>query len=560
MIARSIHASLALVLLLTTMARAADAPLSASLERNPVHAGESVRLVLELARAPGGLKPDLEPLEGDFEVLHVSANTQIEFVQGVQSAITRWIVELAPRREGVLPIPALAVGQFHSQALVLEVLPARASPPEADGDIFLEAEVTPDPAYVQAQMRYVVRLLRAVDVVDGTLTEPSARNALLRRLGRDVSYTTSRDGRSYRVLERRYALFPQASGELEVAPVEFEGEIVDPGQTGTGLGRLFARGKRVRLKTPTVRATARAPPAAFAGDPWLPARSLELVEEWSRNPHALHAGEPVTRTLRIEAVGLAAEQLPEIAVASGEGFKEYGDQPITRTSADADWVRGVREQRIALVPGNPGRYTLPEIRIDWWDTEHDVPRRATIPERVIEVAAAADAAAATPAQPAAARPRPASDAPAPREAFWQALAMLLLILWLATLVAWRRARTAGAGPPRTEDEASGHAPPVSLRRACRADDAPAARAALLEWAARAWPADTPRSLVALAERLGDGTLRAEVLRLDRALYARAPESWTGEPLWRLARRGLVHAPQRDPRADHHDDLAKLYLR
>ena len=59
-----------------------------------------------------------------------------------------------------------------------------------DSRIFLEAEITPDPAYVQAQMRFVVRLLRAVDVVDGTLTEPSATNAVLLRLGRDISYTT----------------------------------------------------------------------------------------------------------------------------------------------------------------------------------------------------------------------------------------------------------------------------------------------------------------------------------------------------------------------------------
>ena len=73
--------ALALLLLAAPAAGAERGPLTASLERNPVHAGESVRLVLELERASGGLKPDLTPLESDFEVLQVSANTQIEFVQ-----------------------------------------------------------------------------------------------------------------------------------------------------------------------------------------------------------------------------------------------------------------------------------------------------------------------------------------------------------------------------------------------------------------------------------------------------------------------------------------------
>ena len=136
-----------------------------------------------------------------------------------------------------------------------------------------------------------------------------------------------------------------------------------------------------------VRATALPPPVDYPGQTWLPAKNVQLTEEWSTDPQSLHAGEPVTRTLRLQAVGLSAEQLPEITVAASDGVKTYGDQPLARTTADSDWVRGVREQRIALVPGNEGSYTLPEIRIDWWDTERNAPRQTTIPARVIQVAA-----------------------------------------------------------------------------------------------------------------------------------------------------------------------------
>ncbi|NIN39368.1 MAG: hypothetical protein GTO67_12305 [Gammaproteobacteria bacterium] len=559
--ARAIGLLLSLLLLAgATASRAAQ--LTSSLERNPIHAGESVRLVLELTRAPGGLNPDLSPLEADFQILHTSVNTQVEFVQGRQSAVTLWHIELTPKREGLLEVPSIPVGRFRSEPLTLKVLPPR---PDAAGsaDIFLEAEIAPDPAYVQAQMRYVLRLLRAVDVVDGTLTEPGANNAVLRRLGHDISYTTTRNGQSYRVLERRYAVFPQASGALTIAPVEFQGEVVDAAQAGSGLSRLFARGRRVRLRTAEVRATALPPPAEFTGPAWLPAKSLQLIEEWSSDPRTLRAGEPVTRTLRLEALGLSAEQLPEIPATVDDDVKEYRDQPITRTTADVDWVQGVREQRIALVPTGPGTYTLPEIRIDWWDTERNVRRQATLPARVLEVAAGVRA---TPGAPPSAAP---GDTPAPsplalplwqRPALWQAACAVLLALWLVTLAAWRRARRtprATRKPPRAPGPAKPR-PAASLRRACLADDPRAARAALLAWAAHTWPENPPRSLMGLAERLPDTRLRAELVVLDRTLYAAEPTPWRGEPLWQEARRDLVRPATEAVQA--RDDLPALYPR
>jgi len=361
------------------------------------------------------------------------------------------------------------------------------------------------------------------------------------------------------VLERRYALFPQASGELVISPVEFEGEVADPGQAGTGLSRLFARGKRVRLRTPPVRAVALPPPADYPGRIWLPAKNLQLGEEWSKDPDTLRAGEPVTRTLRLRAVGLSAEQLPEISVTVTEGVKEYGDQPITRTTTDNDWVNGVREQRIALVPGNPGTYTLPEIRIDWWDTERDALRQTTIPARILRVAAGIQDAAATIAGGDAASKKQQPTAPLwQRSPLWQGVSAVLLLLWFVTLVAWRRAVPRATGAARDTAQNPPPQPPTSLRRACLADDPAAARAALLEWAAGKWSRQQPRSLMALAKSLPDAELRAQLATLDRSLYAPNQEPWRGEPLWQRARTHLVQPAAPQPTND--DGLPELYPR
>jgi hypothetical protein len=143
---------------------------------------------------------------------------------------------------------------------------------------------------------------------------------------------------------------------------------------------------------------------------------------------------------------------------------------------------------------------------------------------------------------------------------WQGICVLLVFLWLITFIAWRRARAM----PRAMAVNAGNAgdapqrPPSSLRRACLADDARAAHAALLRWASLSWPEHPPRGLPGLAERLADAPLRAQLATLDRALYAPHSGSWRGEPLWRRARTKLVKPTAAEPHQDN--GLADLYPR
>ena len=511
--------------------------LDARFERNPIRADETVRLIVEADAGTGGAQPDGEPLRRDFEILGQSSSTQITIENGRQSVRTRWIFELAPKHPGRLTAGPLRAGAMTSPAIVLEVLPAPAADEASSArEIFIETDVAPEDVYVQSQLTYTVRIYRAVEFLEATLSDFATENAVTHRLGKDATYTRVIDGRRYRVIERRFAVFPQASGRLVLPPLRLDARIAEEG-AASAMSRLFAEGRRVRLASQPAEVTVKPRPAA-AATPWLPARAVTLAEEWPEDPPRLVAGEPVTWTLRLGATGLAGEQLPPLDLPEIGPARVYPDQPSIVTRAGRDAVHGERVQRIAIVPGAAGELKLPELRVQWWDVEADAPRTARIPARTLAVAAA-PATGETPRPALAGVPETAAT-PDPGYPLWQGLSGILAVAWLATLGALLRARRRRGGSAPPEPPSPPRNAAAARRRvldACRDASPRATRDALLDWAGAAWPEPPPRDLVALAARVRDEPLAGEpeafaeaILALDRTLWSAEGDGWTGESL------------------------------
>ena len=517
----------------------------AHLDRNPISADETVRLIVEADFQAGSVQPDIATLQRDFEVLGQTTSTHVAIENGSRRVRTEWTIELAPRRSGRLPIGPLKVGSMTSPAIELEVLPSSSTASQSARDVFLEVEVTPREVYVQSQIVCVLRIYRAAEFLDAKLSDFNPDVAVTYRLGKDSTYAKIVDGRRYRVIERRFAVFPQASGSLALPAFRLDARVAESGAAST-MGRLFGEGRRVRLATQPVDVMVTPRPDA-APTPWLPARAVTLSEEWPDDPPRLVAGEPVTWTLRLAATGVAGEQLPEIMPPDLQGARVYPDQPSISTRAGIHAVHGERVQRVAMVPGTAGTMTIPELQVAWWDVEADAPRIARIPERTIAVAPAPTAAAAP--RPSLAEP-PSAPETSPRP--WQFASAALALAWLATLGAYVRAlrRRRGAGPHSTDDTTSEPSPDIATARrraleACRGTDPRAARDALLGWAALVWSESPPRDLIALAARIGEQPPSEEILALDRALWSARAERWSGESLADRLPRNL--GPEPSPR-------------
>ena len=244
-----------------------------------------------------------------------------------------------------------------SPAIELQVLPASSTAARSARDVFLEVEVTPREVYVQSQLVCVLRIYRAAEFLEAKLSDFDPDGAVTHRLGKDATYAKAIDGRRYRVIERRFAVFPQASGRLRLPAIRLDARIAEAGAAST-MGHLFGEGRRVRIATQPVEVVVKPRPGA-AATPWLPARAVILTEEWPEEPPRLVSGEPVTWTLRLGAMGLTGEQLPPIEPPGLEGARVYPDQPSIVTRTDANAVHGERVQRIAMVPGTAGELKIP---------------------------------------------------------------------------------------------------------------------------------------------------------------------------------------------------------
>ena len=606
-----------IILVLLTLPGVLNAAVTASLDRNVIYSGDTATLHITTSGDDEGKQPDLSPLREDFEVLGTSSSSQIRIINGQRSDKHEWLIELAPITKGTITIPALSVGQSKTAALTLEVKeqPAAATA-QAGQPIFIRSEIKPaqGDTYVQQQLLYTTRLYYRVPLIEGSFTNPKIDNAVIEQLGDDKQYNTTMDGQNYQVVERRYAIFPEQSGKLTINPTVFSGRTVSETNRPSTFGRadsLFEQmlsqsgfndrffggtpfgdpGKRVRLASNTLSIDIKPRPGNDQSTHWLPTSKLVLQDSWTKSPPVIHAGEPVTRSITLEAKGLEASQLPEIKPQGSESLRVYPEQPQLTNRTDGDWIYGRSEQRFAYVASQPGKLHFPAVTVSWWDTLNHQQQSTVLPAYDVTVlpgtGQSATPTTSNPAQTSAvtgstaakdgsSAPVTPSPVPADRGAGqqrdWQLAVVVAVIVFIAiiSVLLLRRKRKPDGGTPQVVQSTAVATPTTarpdnndtsarhrqSLRNACTVSDPHAAASALLAWAAATWPQQPPRSLGALAARVDEGA--DSIRELETVLYGAKDQSWNGLSLWKAFAGGLFKDRKTTAATQNPDGAPPLY--
>jgi hypothetical protein len=431
--------------MLTSMVRAQSIEVTASVDKNPVMEGES--FILSVV-ANGDVKRDAfdaSILMKDFVVGRTSVSSQTKMVNFDTTRSTTWSTILIPQTKGRYTIPSFNVDGSTTKPIEVLVVPASASATSSGRDLFITTKVDVEKAYLQQQIRYTVKLHLGKDLQRGSLTSPTLENADIRQIGKDKEYDEVVDGRRYRIIERSFAIIAQQSGTFSIEGPLFEGEVIDNSRQSFG---FFNRSKAVNRVGPSQSITVLPIPSNY-DQHWLPSDFVQLDDEWQGNTREFIAGEPITRTITLTAIGVVEEQLPEISSIYPESVKTYPDQAETTTVEKDDTLVAQRKESIAIIPSQAGPLVIPEVRIPWFNTITQKTEYAVLAEKTLQILPAAiQPTSAIPISPTAqiapeVTPQEPIQTAVNNQAmnmpqYWIWLTAALLILWVMTLVLWWR--------------------------------------------------------------------------------------------------------------------------
>jgi hypothetical protein len=601
-------------LLALLVAGLANAAVSASLDSDQIVPGESVQLTLTHDGQTND-QPDLSPLDKDFDVLGRQSSTSVQIINGSTSASTQMTLTLAPKHSGTLTVPSITWSGQRTMPLTLNVTngagqsgtqgsnQGSGQSQTGSANVFLETQVDSKQPLVQAAVNVTVKLYVAETLYRANLDLPASGDVIVQQVGEDEQGETVRNGRSYQVVTRHYLVFPQHSGTIKLAGAVLNAQIADRRRSqGDPFADVFGRSpfgglattRPVRLHGDDITLNVQPRPAGFENGYWLPARKVTLDGEWSPTNVQAHVGDPITLTLHLQAEGQTAAQLPDLStlLALPDGVKAYPDQAKLDDSMHGDALVGSRSQSIALIADEPGRFSVPDLKVRWWDTQTGQPRETTLPGKTLVILPATGATTSTtaanpatsgvasksgsqtgnasqtkgvPSVSTGASNAAGTSAPA-EEMPWRWIALGLAVLWLATLAAWFGSKwlvskKRSSSPSASQDEMSGASGSAAQARAaflaaCRRNDALAARRALLAWARAKAPDAPPAGLNALAKQIDDSALAAQVRDLDRACYA--GETWHGGEALAQALTELPMQKNAVPPSQRRSSLAPLY--
>ena len=557
-------------LLLSQLAAAAD--LIASVDRKQIGRADPVTLQIVYSDVQAGFlsllntdMPDMSQLERDWNIVgRPRISKESSNINGNRTAQTRWEVELLPRRSGEVLIPSLSFKGQYTDPIRIQVKDTQTTQPEKTENFYFEVEVSSGTHYVQEQLLYIERMYYTVNHEDAVLSEFEVANARVQPLMDAKQYLTVVDGQRIGVYERRYALFPESSGTLTIPGQRFTARVTDRFNRFRGSAETIVS-KPIELQIQPI-------PDNYPQAPWIPASRFTLEETFSAPPTEWQVGEPVTRTFTIKATGLSAGQVPPIPMAEVPGVRYYPDQTQDDSSISDQGITTVVTQSVAVVPGNTGGLTLPEIRIPWWNTLENRVEYATLPEHNIQVIAAKASTSPSDAIPELTGSDKADSDNATAAETTQSYLIPLIVsigfnlLLLAAIIGLYLSRKNQTTVTSTEDTAKAekaskeetHYLWRELKKAARDNNAQALREMIIRWAA----SESGQSMTSLAQAevwLDDFRLSAALAELDATLYSTDDNSaFNGQGIIGLIEKALKAKKEKQNTSRNESVLPELY--
>ncbi|MEA3297509.1 MAG: BatD family protein [candidate division Zixibacteria bacterium] len=368
-----------------------DVQVKVSLNRDRIGLDEQALLQVEVSGTARNLPaPDMPSLP-TFEVYSQGRSSNISIVNGQMSSSVTYQYLLLPRKAGIFPIDRIAVvynnRRYRGNSVELTVLNQGTSAPaelddraaDDDGnsrDYFLEAVVDKRNPYVNEQVTLTLKFYIAVkNYSDLKLGEPSTTGFWTEILGNKAPYFQRINNRRYKVIERKYALFPTQTGKLTIGRAKINTTVAakrrrtrDPFDAFNFNG-IFSHGMEITTRSRPVAVNVR--PLPREGRPTDFTGTIgDFSIHVSANKTQVEVNQPVTVIISIRGMGnvksVAEPMFPEL-----DDFRIYTSSTNEKMSNSDDKIRGTKIFEKVFIPGIPGNLEIPSLTFNYFDPRRE---------------------------------------------------------------------------------------------------------------------------------------------------------------------------------------------
>lgn len=358
---------------------------SASVNKNSVKVGETFQISFTVEN--GNMSNFQPPSFQDFNLMGgPNQSNSMQYVNGKMTRSVAYSYYLQAKKEGTFTIgPAQAnISGKNLKSNPIEISVGKGAKGAGKSieeqildNVFLRVIVSDDEIYQGEQVTVTYKLYIKMDISNITIKKPPSHNGFWTQeiqLPNDNAFKGEvYRGTQYRsIVVKKYALFPQRSGELELDPMEMEAyaRIQVQSQRRGFFDDFWGSYKDVPFafkntpQTITVKPLPEGKPPSFSG------LSGVFDMKVSLDKTETETDDPITLKLKISGKGnLKMLEAPKPSLP--RDIEVFDPKLKEHISKSANTVSGYKEYDYLLIPRRPGTFKIPEMKFSYFNTKEE---------------------------------------------------------------------------------------------------------------------------------------------------------------------------------------------
>lgn len=379
----------AVIAVLTVPLAAQALQVQAIVDKNQITLEDAVFLQVEVTG--GKAEVDLSHVT-DFKVIPRGSSSLTSIINGKMEKKFTHNYILMPLKKGKLTIPQIQVvykgDEAFTKPITIFVAEAETSAAGEAKALFAKASASRSHLVAGQQAVYSLEFFtsRRLSGV-GFESAPDFNGVSVKPFDKETTYTRTINGVLYQVTRVDYLIIPQQGGTVTINPAVLVANVIVKSNRRSQFDPFFndpfftsRESRPVRVRSNPVTLTV-SPLPAYLGDHAFSGLIGQFDIEAAADQVSLKAGESMTLTIRISGNGNIMDAgVPDLTLPE-EQFKVYDDSPAESIRLTSSGYEGYKEFKRAIVPVKPGRFTIPGMKLTYFDVKSN--RYQTIESKAI---------------------------------------------------------------------------------------------------------------------------------------------------------------------------------